>query len=327
MDMNHELETLTGFILSLQQSHEEATGDFSILVNAIALACKAVSSAVRKAGIMNLYGMEGSVNVQGEEVKKLDIIAHDSFVSALRSCTKAAILVSEEVEEPIILGKGKYCVCFDPLDGSSNIDCNVSTGSIVSIYRREDPDAEPTVEDALRPGKDLEAALYCMYGSSTQIVLTFGKGVHLFTLDPSVGEFVLTARDMKIPSPGKKIFSINEGNGKHFDSAVKALVARFKDSSYSARYVGSMVSDLHRTLLYNGIFMSPAAPGPKLRLLYEANPMSMIIENAGGISIAGKGQRILDIVPTSVHQRVPIFVGGQRDLAIVQEEMEKAESA
>ncbi|GBG30303.1 Fructose-1,6-bisphosphatase 1 [Hondaea fermentalgiana] len=323
--MERELVTLTGFILSLQQNVDEATGDFSILVNAIGLACKAVSTAVRKAGILNLYGMEGSVNVQGEEVKKLDIIAHDNFVSALRLCTKAGILVSEEVEEPIILGKGKYCVCFDPLDGSSNIDCNVSTGSIVAIYKRENPDAEPTIQDALRPGKDLEAALYCMYGSSTQMVLTFGTSVHLFTLDPSVGEFILTSRDMQIPSPGKKIFSCNEGNTKNFDDAVKTLVARFKEESYSARYVGSMVSDLHRTLLYNGVFMYPAAPKPKLRLLYEANPMSLIIENAGGVSVAGKGKRILDIVPTEIHERVPIFVGGKRDLAIVEEELAKLE--
>mmetsp|Transcript_26238 Transcript_26238/g.57285 ORF Transcript_26238/g.57285 Transcript_26238/m.57285 type:complete len:288 (-) Transcript_26238:4585-5448(-) len=277
--------TLTGFLLNQQQSQEEATGDFTILLSSIQLACKTISTAVRKAGILGMYGLEGSVNVQGEEVKKLDILSHDNFVQALRYSTKVSVMVSEEVEEPIVLqeSKGRYCVVFDPLDGSSNIDCNVSVGSIFGIYKKKDS-SPGTVADVLQKGTELVAAGYCMYGSSTQLVLTFkGSGVHVFTHDPSVGEFLLTQKDVKIPSNGgKTIFSANEGNAKYWYEPVTNFVNRvkFADKPYSARYVGSMVSDLHRTLLYGGIFLYPndkKSKDGKLRLLYEANPVSITL--------------------------------------------------
>mmetsp|Transcript_2283 Transcript_2283/g.7048 ORF Transcript_2283/g.7048 Transcript_2283/m.7048 type:complete len:339 (+) Transcript_2283:152-1168(+) len=320
--------TLTGFLLNHQQFVQEATGDFTILMSSIQLACKAISTAVRKAGILGMYGLEGSVNVQGEEVKKLDILSHDNFVSALKYSTKVGVMVSEEVEDVIIVNgsNGKYCAVFDPLDGSSNIDCNVSVGSIFGIYKR-DVDEEPSVKDVLQPGTELVAAGYCMYGSSTQMVLTFGEGVHVFTHDPSVGEFILTNKDVKIPENPKTIYSVNEGNSKYWYPAVSNFVDRVKtaDKPYSARYVGSMVSDLHRTLLYGGIFLYPAdkkSKNGKLRLLYEANPMSMIVEQAGGKSTTGF-ERVLDIVPDSIHQRTPIFIGCTRDVDMLLEEFDK----
>jgi len=326
--MNTEGITLSGFLLNQQQHLKDATGDFTILMMSIQLACKTISTAVRKAGILGMYGLDGSINVQGEEVKKLDILSHDNFVSALKWSTKATVLVSEEVEDPIILDgpSCKYCVVFDPLDGSSNIDCNISVGSIFGIYKSPS-DSENTVKDVLQPGRNLVAAGYCMYGSSTQMVLTFGNGVNIFTHDPSVGEFILTHSDVKIPENPKTIYSCNEGNYKYWFDPVKNAVERFKnaDTPYSARYVGSMVSDLNRTLLYGGVFLYPndkKSKDGKLRLLYEANPMSMIIEQAGGKSTTGT-QRVLDIIPTSIHQRCPIFIGCTRDVDIILEEFAK----
>lgn len=309
-----------------------ATGDFTILLTSVQLACKAISTAVRKAGILGMYGLEGSVNVQGEEVKKLDILSHDNFVSALKYSTKVSVMVSEEQEDAIILEdcNGKYCLVFDPLDGSSNIDCNVSVGSIFGIYQRASTSGPGKVEDVLQPGTKLVGAGYCMYGSSTQMVLTFGSGVHVFTHDPSVGEFLLTMKDVKIPEKPKTIYSANEGNYQYWYPPVQRFVERCKmmePKPYSARYVGSMVSDVHRTLLYGGIFMYPddkKSPKGKLRLLYEANPMSMIIEQAGGKSTTGK-QRVLDLQPTSIHERTPIFLGCKRDVDMLLEEFAKEE--
>lgn len=321
--------TLTGFLLNEQTKNENATGDFTLLVSSIQLACKAISTAVRKAGILGMYGLEGTVNVQGEEVKKLDILSHDNFCSALKHSTKASVLVSEEKEDPIILdGEGKYCLVFDPLDGSSNIDCNVSVGSIWGIYKRDDTSSIGSIKDVLKPGTELVSAGYCMYGSSTQIVLTFGKGVHLFTHDPSVGEFLLTTRDVKIPNNPKTIYSTNEGNWQYWHEPVKNFVNRCKmmqPKPYSARYVGSMVSDVHRTLLYGGIFMYPGdtkSPNGKLRLLYEGNPMSMIIEQAGGKATTGT-QRVLEVIPKHIHERVPCFLGCNRDVDMLLEEFAK----
>jgi fructose-1,6-bisphosphatase I len=217
--------------------------------------------------------------------------------------------------------KGKYCVVTDPLDGSSNIDCNVSTGTIFGVYEKK-VTGPGHLEDVLRPGTDLKAAGYCMYGSSTQLVLTTGHGVNIFTLDPSIGEFILTDSDVKIPSKPKTIYSLNEGNSVYWYEPVSKFVQWCKESKpspYSARYVGSMVSDVHRTILYGGIFLYPAdtkSPEGKLRLLYEGNPMSMIVEQAGGMSSTGK-ERILDIVPTKIHQRCPIMLGCKRDMEVV----------
>jgi fructose-1,6-bisphosphatase I len=318
--------TLTRFILNSQHKHPDASGDLTLLMVSIQLACKVISSAVRRAGIMGLYGLQGSVNVQGEEVKKLDTLSHDTFVTALSTSGRASVLVSEEAEEAIICGNGKYCVVFDPLDGSSNIDVNGSIGSIFAIYKRENHDAAAVVSDVLQPGNRLACAGYCMYGSSTQMVLTWGQGTHIFTLDPSVGEFTLTAESIKIPEKPQTIYSVNEGNAQYWYPAMTKFVNHVKfelAKPYSARYVGSMVADVHRTLIYGGIFCYPAdkkSPNGKLRLLYEVNPMSFLIEQAGGtaISVSGDGAvtRALDIVPKSIHERQPVYLGCNRDVQL-----------
>lgn len=301
-------------------------------MSSIQLACKSISTAVRKAGILGMYGLAGSVNVQGEEVKKLDILSHDNFVSALKYSTKVSVMVSEETDDLIVVegSSGKYCAVFDPLDGSSNVDANISTGTIFGIYKRSSE--APSVSDVLQPGTELVAAGYCMYGSATQMVLTFGDGVHVFTHDPSVGEFLLTTKSVKIPDTPKTIYSCNEGNYSLWHAPVQRFVEKVKFAEpkpYTARYVGSMVSDVHRTILYGGIFMYPndkKTVNGKLRLLYEANPMSMIVEQAGGKSTTGT-MRVLDIQPTSIHQRVPIFLGCKRDVDMLLEEFAKEDPA
>lgn len=296
-------------------------------MNSIQLACKIISAAVRRAGIMGLYGLQGSVNVQGEDVKKLDTISHETFVNALASSGRASVLVSEEAEEAIFVGDGKYCVVFDPLDGSSNIDVNGSIGSIFGVYARASPEAPSKVEDVLQPGTQLVCGGYCMYGSSTQMVITWGTGVHIFTLDPSVGEFVLTAQNARIPEKSQTIYSLNEGNATYWFPPTTKFVNHVKfelAKPYSARYVGAMVADVHRTLIYGGIFMYPAdkkSPNGKLRLLYELNPMSFLMEQAGGASVSfsaeGKMARTLEIVPKSIHERHPVFMGSVRDVELL----------
>ena len=321
--------TLTRYLLANQlRNAPSATGDFTLLMQSVQLACKAISSSVRQAGLLGLYGLQGSVNVQGEEVKKLDAISHDVFVSALASSGRAAVLVSEEKEEAIIVGDaGKYCVVFDPLDGSSNIDVNGTIGSIFGIYHREGDLSKPaSASDVLIPGARLVAAGYAMYGSSTQMVISWGTGVHIFTLDPAVGEFVLTAENAKIPENPQTIYSLNEGNSRYYSPELSKLINYFKFEAakpYSARYVGSLVADGHRTLIYGGVFAYPndsKNPNGKLRLLYEVNPFSFLIEQAGGVALShrdGKLVRALDIVPKTIHDRVPLFFGCKRDMDIV----------
>ncbi|OWF39037.1 fructose-1,6-bisphosphatase 1-like isoform X2 [Mizuhopecten yessoensis] len=314
--------TLTRYVLAEQKKHPDATGDFTQLINFIQTAVKAVSSAVRKAGIHKLYGISGSTNVTGDEVKKLDVLSNDLFINLLKSSYLTCLLVSEENDKAIIVEtekQGKYIVAFDPLDGSSNIDCLVSIGSIFSIYRKED-DSPVTEADALKPGNQLVAAGYALYGSATMIVLSTGNNsVNGFMLDPAIGEFILTNRNIRI-KPRGKIFSINEGYAKFWDEPTTKYVQRKKfpenGKPYGARYIGSMVADVHRTLVYGGIFMYPAtseAPQGKLRLLYESNPMAFIIEQAGGLAITDK-KRILDIQPTSIHERCPVFMGSKEDV-------------
>jgi len=308
--------TLTQFILQEKQKFPHASGELSILLHAIEIACKYISSKVRAAGLFNLYGLEGSTNVQGEEVKKLDVISNEAFISALTRSNVVSVLVSEENTNAIFVkgSPGHYLCAFDPLDGSSNIDANVSIGSIFSIFRK--PQDEPaTLNHILQPGSKLVAAGYCMYGSATMMVLTTGNGVNAFTLDPSSGEFVLTHNNIKTPER-KNIYSINEGYSKYWHDPITKYITKIKDPEnskaiYSARYIGSMVADVHRTILYGGIFLYPSdkrSSEGKLRLLYEANPMAMIIEQAGGKAITEKG-RILDMQPTDIHQRVPVFFG------------------
>ncbi|XP_054756567.2 fructose-1,6-bisphosphatase 1-like [Lytechinus pictus] len=314
--------TLTSFVLAEQRRFPEATGELTTLLNSLLTAVKAISSAVRKAGISRLYGIQGSVNTTGDEQKKLDVISNDLFINALKGSYTTCALISEENENMIEVEtekQGKYIVAFDPLDGSSNIDCLVSIGSIFGIWKKTSEGAV-TEKDYLQPGRQMVAAGYALYGSATMVVLSTGNGVNGFQLDPAIGEFVLTDRDMKI-KPRGKIFSINEGYAMYWDESIKEYVKSKKfpedgKAPYGARYIGSMVADMHRTLKYGGIFMYPAhkkSPKGKLRLLYECNPMAYVIEKAGGKAIAGQ-ERILDIQPTAIHQRCPVTMGSMEDV-------------
>ncbi|CAJ1963569.1 unnamed protein product [Sphenostylis stenocarpa] len=305
-----DLMTITRFVLNEQSKYPESRGDFTILLNNIVVGCKFICSAVSKAGLAKLIGLAGETNVQGEEQKKLD-----------------CILVSEEVEEAIFVppsNRGKYIVVFDPLDGSSNIDCGVSIGTIFGIYMVKN-EAKVSLEDALQPGNQMLAAGYCMYGSSCTLVLSTGNGVNGFTLDPSLGEFILTHPNIKIPRKGK-IYSVNEGNANNWDEPTTKYVQKCKfpqdgSPAKSLRYIGSMVADVHRTLLYGGIFMYPAdvkSPNGKLRILYEVFPMSYLMEQAGGQAFTGK-QRALDLVPRKLHERSPIFLGSYDDIEQIKE--------
>ncbi|KAM0729124.1 Fructose-1,6-bisphosphatase 1 [Formica fusca] len=318
--MDSDCMTLTRFVLAEQRKVPTATGDLTQLLNSIQTAVKAVSSAVRKAGIANMYGIAGNINVQGEEVKKLDVLSNELFINMLTSSFTTCVLVSEENQHAIEVEtekRGKYIVCFDPLDGSSNIDCLVSVGSIFGIYKK--PEQSEAIEVALQPGRSLVAAGYALYGSATVIVLSIGRGVNGFTYDPAIGEFILTERNMRMPDRGN-IYSINEGNESTWDSSIKEYIRSKKypttGKPYSARYVGSMVADVHRTIKYGGIFLYPASkcnPNGKLRLLYECVPMAFIIKEAGGLATNGKID-ILDIVPENIHQRSPIFLGSKDDV-------------
>ncbi|KAF9005649.1 fructose-1,6-bisphosphatase [Cyathus striatus] len=309
-----DLITLTRHVLHDQlRLGSAATGDLTLLLTAIQVTSKFIATNVRKARLINLVGLAGETNVQGEEQKKLDVLSNDIMVNALRASGKTAVLVSEELEDAIIIEeryKGKYCVVFDPLDGSSNIDAGVNIGTIFGIYRIVTADSTGTIEDVLRPGSEMVAAGYTMYGSSANLVLSTGSGVNGYTLDASLGEFILTHPNITIPSRGK-IYSFNEGNSMYFHPPVTAYL-----NSINARYIGSMVADVHRTLLYGGIFGYPSdkkSKSGKLRLLYEAFPMAFLIEQAGGIATTGT-KRILDIVPTSIHERCPVFLGSKDDV-------------
>uniref|UniRef100_A0A8D8X665 Fructose-1,6-bisphosphatase isozyme 2 n=1 Tax=Cacopsylla melanoneura TaxID=428564 RepID=A0A8D8X665_9HEMI len=324
--------TLTRFVLEQQKHVPNATGELTQLLVSIQTAVKAISSAVRKAGIAHLYGIAGNINVQGEEVKKLDVLSNELFVNMLTSSYSTCLLVSEENESALeieVSKQGKYIVCFDPLDGSSNIDCLVSIGSIFSIFKKQH-DGPATPQDALQKGSEMVAGVYALYGSATMVVLSVGKGqgVHGFMLDPAIGEFVLSDHNIRIPARGK-IYSINEGYTSLWDNAIKEYVDKKKNPAngkpYGARYIGSMVADVHRTLKYGGIFMYPAtkdAPKGKLRLMYEGNPMAYIVREAGGIASNGD-QDILDIQPTGIHQRSPIFLGSSEDVGELLEIIQK----
>jgi fructose-1,6-bisphosphatase I len=308
-----------------------------ILLNAIGTSCKLIASAVKRAGVAQLYGLAGEVNSTGDDQKKLDVMSDDMMINALVNSGVCSVLVSEEKEDPIIVPKekaGKFCVAFDPLDGSSNIDCNVSVGTIFSVFEKKEG-SEGTVDDLLRSGAECLCAGYCVYSSAVELVFTFqGGGVHGFCLDPTIGEFVHTRVNMQFPKDGgKTIFACNEGNSNYWDEPIKKSIAIFKEGPkpYSARYVGSMVADIHRTLLYGGIFLYPAdnkSPKGKLRCLYEGIPMAMITEQAGGIASAGmfegKIQRVLDIVPDAIHCKCPIIMGGKRDVQIVYDQYKAA---
>ncbi len=324
MNPNRHLMTLDEFTIHQTRKFANATGELSTLLRDIGLACKFINKQVNKAGLVDILGAHGAVNVQGEEQMKLDIFANDVLINVLRNSSDCAGIASEENDNFLAFDdensiNSKYVVMFDPLDGSSNIDVNASIGTIFCIYKRISPLGTPcTAVDFLQKGKNIMAAGYVIYGSSTMMVYATRLGVNGFTLEPSVGEFCLSHRDMKCPEKGK-IYSINQGNSSRFDDKLNGFInfcmEEHKESSrpYSHRYIGSMVADLHRTLIKGGLFMYPAdrknANG-KLRLLYECNPMSYIIEMAGGISTTGR-QPVLDIEPAELHQRVPIFIGSK----------------
>lgn len=319
-----KVTTLGQFIIEKQSEFPYAKGEFSRLMRDIGIAAKIISREVNKAGLAEIIGDTGTVNVQGEEVKKLDEIGNELFMSTLSRGGECCMFASEEEENVMPLNgtyskNGNYVVCIDPLDGSSNIDVNVSIGTIFSVYRRVTPKGtESTIEDVLQAGNKLVAAGYVIYGSSTMLVYTTGAGVHGFTLDPSIGEFCLSHPDIKIPKDGS-IYSLNEGNAADFPEGINNYIAWCKEKDketkrpYSARYIGSMVADLHRNLLKGGIFIYPPtakAPHGKLRLLFECNPMAFIIEQAGGKAHTGT-QRVLDVKPEALHQRVPVFIGSE----------------
>jgi fructose-1,6-bisphosphatase I len=321
--------TLEQHIISGMRGASGATGEFTSLLNQISLAVRVIDSRVRAAGLADLLGYTGDVNIQGESVQKLDVFANEAICAVLTRGGHCAMLASEEIDNVVPTGNpGKYIVLFDPLDGSSNIDVNISIGTIFGILRRRTSDGAVTVDDALRPGSEMVAAGYAVYGSSTTLVLTTGHGVHCFTLDPSIGEFFLSLADIKCPPRGNT-FSTNDGNECRWSPEMKKWSAWIKSDDknsglpYGHRYVGSLVADAHRTLLKGGIFAYPAdskSPQGKLRLLYEANPIAFVFQQAGGHATNGVDP-ILGIKPESLHQRTPLIVGSREDVATFREFM------
>ncbi len=323
----NQIVTIERHILDEQAAHPKARGDLSKLLYDIALTAKLIAREVNKAGLVDILGETGITNVQGERVQKLDDFANECFIKTFDHGGLLCAMASEEEDDPIAIPTkfecGDYVLLFDPLDGSSNIDANVSVGSIWSIYRRTSESGPGTLEDLLQRGAEQVAAGYVAYGSSTMLVYTTGDGVSGFTLDPSIGEFLLSHANIQIPKQGE-IYSLNEAyRNLFFDGTVRMLeylqaVDPESGRPHSARYIGSMVADVHRTLLYGGIFMYPAtkkAPGGKLRLMYEANPMGFIIEQAGGLSSTGS-ERTLDVQPTELHQRVPVYMGSEENVKL-----------
>jgi len=324
MNVNRKVQTLDEFTIQQLRDFPNATGELSNLLRNIGLAAKRINVEVNKAGLVDILGDTGTINVQGEKVKKLDIFANDQFTRVLQHGISCAGIASEELDDYVAFDdaksvNSKYVCLFDPLDGSANIDVNVSIGTIFSIYRRLSPlGTVVTREDYLQPGNQQVAAGYIVYGSSTMLVYATRRGVNGFTLDPSIGEWTLSHPDIKCPEKGK-IYSVNHGNFFQYDEGVKnyITVCQKKDKTsggpYTQRYIGSMVSDVHRNLIKGGIFMYPGTinrPNGKLRLLYECNPFAFIVTVAGGKATNGK-IGILDVVPAELHQRSPFFVGSK----------------
>jgi fructose-1,6-bisphosphatase I len=325
------ITTVQQHILLEQQQFSEATGAFSWLLSGITLASKMIESKIRSAGLTDVIGAVGDVNVQGEIQQKLDVYANRALLHCLGLRDSVVALVSEENEQPVIFDRsgdtGKYIIVFDPLDGSSNIDVNVNVGTIFSIYRRPPGPLTNVKTSLLQPGTKQVAAGYVVYGPSTILVYTTGRGVHGFTLDPNIGAFVLSHEKMQMPTQGS-YYSVNEANADGFPEAyqeyLKALRAKELGKTYSSRYIGSLVADFHRTLLKGGVFLYPPTekqPEGKLRLLYEANPLAFIAEQAGGMAISGE-QRILDIVPEGIHQRTPFIVGSRTEVEALQKTLQ-----
>jgi fructose-1,6-bisphosphatase I len=317
--MKNNVITLGQFIIDRQMEVPDAKGAFSDIFRALELAAKLVNRDVRKAGLVGILGSLGSTNIQGEEQKKLDVIANDTFVGFLEKTGAICAIISEE-EDDVHWCTGaenaNYILSIDPLDGSSNIDVNAPIGTIFSLYKRKDKSGTCSMDDILQPGTALVAAGYIIYGSSTMLVYSSGKGVNGFTLDDSIHEFCLSHPNITVPSNGK-IFSVNEGNDLDFDPGIQSYITDCHEKRMSARYIGSLIADFHRNLLKGGLFMYPGtakAPNGKLRLLYECNPMAFLAENAGGMAHTGV-QRVLEVIPTQLHQRVPLYIGSEHMVA------------
>lgn len=319
-----KLITIDRHINEEQDLHPEATGEFTFLLHDLTFAIRLIEKEIRRAGLTDILGMTENINIHGEGVKKLDQYAYEVIYKAMDHNGNLCVMACEESEElmkiPENYPKGKYVLLFDPLDGSSNIDVNITLGTIFCFYKRLDPTRrdDGTIEDVLQPGRKTVAAGYVLYGSSTMFVYTTGHGVNEFTYDPTIGEFLLTNRNIRIPKWNNQ-YSVNEGYYHRWDEKFRRYIDYIKMPSsdkkrpYSLRYVGTAVADVHRVLHYGGIFMYPADnknPNGKLRLMYEANPLAFIIEQAGGLATDGK-QNILDIIPTDVHQKTPLFIGSQ----------------
>jgi len=317
--INTDIVTLTRFLTEEQTKHKEATGDFTLLCHALQFSFKSIAYYIRRATLINLTGLAGSSNMTGDDQKKLDVIGNDIFIAAMKSCGRVRILVSEEEDEAIAFDEhpnARYAVVCDPIDGSSNLDAGVSVGTIFGIFLLPE-DAKGTKEDLLKPGTELVASGFTMYGASAQLVLTMKGGtVNGFTMDNALGEFILTHPDMRVPRK-RAIYSVNEGNSLYWTDPIKEYVNSLKypeegGKPYSARYIGSMVADAYRTLLYGGIFAYPAdkkSPKGKLRILYECAPMALVFENAGGQAIDSNMKRMLEVVPEHIHDRSGIFMG------------------
>jgi fructose-1,6-bisphosphatase I len=331
MNVNRKIQTLDEFTIQQMRDFPRATGELAGLLRDIGLAAKRVNVEVNKAGLVDILGDAGSINVQGEEVKKLDVYANNQFMGVLQHGISCAGIGSEELDDIVVFddevsNNSKYVCLFDPLDGSSNIDVNVSIGTIFSVFRRVSDLGKPaTREDFLQPGVNQVAAGYIIYGSSTMFVYATRRGVNGFTYDPSIGEYSLSHPDIKCP-PSGKMYSVNHGNFFQYDEPVKKYITacQKKDKTtggpYTQRYIGSMVADVHRNLIKGGIFMYPGTtdkPKGKLRLLYECNPFAFIVEKAGGTATNGK-IRILEVQPTELHQRTPFFIGSK----LMMEELE-----
>ncbi|MBA5874780.1 MAG: class 1 fructose-bisphosphatase [Nitrospira sp. CR1.2] len=317
--------TLSRFIIEQQTAYPEATGEFSVLLTQIGLVGKLIAHDLRRAGLIDVLGTTGDTNVQGEVVKRLDMIANDTFLRVFEHSGLVCVLASEEMEKPIQLPqhwpKGKYMLLFDPLDGSSNTDVNMPLGAIFSILKHDGRERLPAEAELFRKGTEQVAAGYLLFGSSTMLVFSVGQRVHGFTLDPSIGEYLLSHEDIRIPKRGR-VYAANEGNYHRWLSGTRKYVdaLKVKDKAagrpYSARYSGCLVADVHRILLGGGIYLYPGEvdkPDGKLRLLYEANPMAMVVEHAGGKATTGT-ERILDLEPKALHQRVPLIIGSAEDV-------------
>ncbi|MEJ2005307.1 MAG: class 1 fructose-bisphosphatase [Cyclobacteriaceae bacterium] len=337
--MAQEFITINRHIWMEGRHYPQATGEFNSLMSEIVLTAKVINQEVNKAGLVDITGFTGDINVQGEEVRKLDQYADDLFMHILKYSGHVCAMASEEAEDlvrgPTYVNSGKYVVLLDPLDGSSNIDANVSIGSIFAIFNRITPSGEPgALEDFLQPGRNMVAAGYVLYGSSTIMVYTSGSGVHGFTLDSSAGTFILSHPNIRVPE-SSKIYSVNESYYKKWSEGVRRYIDRCKclgdhnehtlKKPLSARYIGSMVADFHRNLLYGGIFLYPGTkerPSGKLRLLYEANPMAFILEQAGGAATNGV-MDILDVQPEELHQRTPLFMGNRDEVEMLENYIKK----